>query len=726
MAGELLSSKIVVQEEEPRIPALPVIQTAVLGALGKAARGPLNTPTQVTSYEEFARTFGEFVAGFELPLAVRSFFIQGGRTAYVVRAGSGGTAASRIATAGTDSQGTVLSSIVGPYNLEPGDTIVVSVNGGGSVTATFNATAGSVTSSNTAPFALANNDTLTVRVDGGGVQTVTFLTSEFGNIAAATAAEVAAVINAKLNGAKATVSTGAIVITSDKRGTSSSIEVTGGTANTGGKLNIPTAVQNGTGNVANIDSVTATEVATVIDAAVAGLTAVVEAGAVRLTSDTAGALSSVQVLASSSADDEIGFDNAVHSGSASGVTNSFTATATSVGTWGNGLRHYIRPASSGVVSEFNYEIELDGLVVERFPNVQVATSSAANYLSTVVNNAQTGSLYVSISVTSTTRPNDQLTGVFLTGGAEPTVTNTELIGDTSPSLTGIRAFDTVPNVTLLVCPDGATVAVQNAMIAYAEITRNRQIFAILDPPTPAPAATILSHVASLTASENAAIYWPRVKIPNPMPRIYGAGVSSIAMCPSGHIAGLIARNDASKVTGPFTNPAGIEDGKLYGVIDITETDVLREEKRDLVFPKRINPIVFVPNQGFFPDGARTLLGTSNFPSVGERRGVSTIETLAKEALLFAKNKINNEDLRDRVENVLLSIIDPFVRAGCLASKDREKAAFVDVSEQLNNAAVRAQGKLLARIGLATNKPAEFIVLLVSQDTRALQEELLSR
>ena len=33
------------------------------------------------------------------------------------------------------------------------------------------------------------------------------------------------------------------------------------------------------------------------------------------------------------------------------------------------------------------------------------------------------------------------------------------------------------------------------------------------------------------------------------------------------------------------------------------------------------------------------------------------------------------------------------------------------------------GKLVARVGLATNKPAEFIILRISQDTRALEAEL---
>jgi phage tail sheath protein FI len=47
----------------------------------------------------------------------------------------------------------------------------------------------------------------------------------------------------------------------------------------------------------------------------------------------------------------------------------------------------------------------------------------------------------------------------------------------------------------------------------------------------------------------------------------------------------------------------------------------------------------------------------------------------------------------------------------------------DVSEQLNTPSVIFAGKLIARVGLATNKPAEFVILRISQDTRALQVEL---
>jgi uncharacterized protein len=726
MAGELLSSKIVVQEVPPRVAALPVVQTAVLGAIGQAVRGPLNEAVLVTSFEEYARTFGEFRSGFELPLAVRQFFLQGGRTANVVRAGTGGTASEATPQSGSDSSGTVLSGNSAPYDLEPGQTLVVAVDGGGDQTATFDAAAASITSGNTETFALADTDTLTLEIDGGAVQTITFNSSEFGDIANATALEVAAVINAEGTGLSATVSAGAVVITSDTRGTGSSVEITGGTANTGGKLNFSTTIVNGTGDVANIDSVTASEVAALLTADVTGATSVVEGSQVRITSNTAGVSSSVQVKASSTAV-AIGFDNAVHSGSATGLTDSFTATATSVGTWGDGVVLLIRDSSSGVATEFNLEIQVDGVVAERFANVQTDTPAAANYIETVVNAAQTGSLYITVAVDNPVRPNNNTApGVPLTGGAEPTVTDTELIGGTSPSLTGIRSLDTVQDVTLLIVPDGATVGVQNAMITYAEITRNRTIFAVLDSPEGADAATMVTHVGSLTATENAGLYWPRVKIPNPDRAEYGQDVENIAQTASGALAGVMARNDAGLPIGPFANPANVEDGRLFGIVGLETDEVLEEAKRDIVFPKRVNPVVQVKGQGFFADGARTLLGTSNFPSVGERRGVSTIEIQAVAALQFAKNKPNTPELRERVENTLIQIILPYVQAGALASRNPSEAFFVDVSDQLNNPAVRAAGQLKARIGLATAKPAEFIVLLVTQDTRALEEQLQSQ
>jgi hypothetical protein len=729
MGLELLSSKIVVIEEEPRLSTLPVVASAVLGIVGKAQRGPLNTPTQVTSFEEYVRTFGDFVSGFEMPLAVRAFFLEGGRNAFVVRAGDGGLVAMEdfdsipiVATAGS-----ITGTEVEPFDLEPGDDLDIEVDGAAAQTATFNAAAASLESGTAELYDLDNGDTLTVIIDGGATQTITFSTGDFADIDNATAEEVAAVINNQIVGASASASSGGtkVTIKSDRRGTSSSVQVTGGSANA--DLGFSTVAVTGTGNVANIDAVTAAEAITVIEAAVTAPSVTVTSvgGAIKITSDTTGVSSSVQVLASSTADDEFGFDNALHSGSAAGTVPTLHIETSSVGAWGNNVRIFIRDASSGETDEFNLEVEVDGFVVERFPNLIMDPSTASNFVETVINHEVTGSLYITATALDTLRPANQTAGVFLSGGSDPTVTSTELIGGTTPTLTGIRALDTVDDVTLLAIPDGASTTVQNSMTTYAEVTRNRQIVCIFDPPAASTAAGIVTHAESLTSSEQWALYWPRIKVPNPLRRVFG-DVETITTAVSGHIAGICARNDANKLEGPFANPAGVEDGRIFGAVNLETDEVLREEKRDLVFPKRVNPVMFVPGNGIFLDGARTGKGDGNFPSVGERRGVSFVEFTLKRGLLFAKNKANTEELRERVDRTVTTFLLGLTAAGAFATKDPDRAFFVDVSDQLNNAQVRAQNKLLVRIGLATAKPAEFIVLLVSQDTRALEEQLLAR
>ena len=88
-------------------------------------------------------------------------------------------------------------------------------------------------------------------------------------------------------------------------------------------------------------------------------------------------------------------------------------------------------------------------------------------------------------------------------------------------------------------------------------------------------------------------------------------------------------------------------------------------------------------------------------------------------LLFnrAQTIVNTES--NRANQLLLTQMNN----GAFRSREPSKAFFVDVSEQINTPTVIFAGKLIARIGLATNKPAEFIVLSISQDTRALEAEL---
>ena len=61
---------------------LEKVETGVTAFLGVTEKGPNNEPTRVGSYEQYAKVFGE-AEGF-MNGAVRGFFDNGGKTAYVL------------------------------------------------------------------------------------------------------------------------------------------------------------------------------------------------------------------------------------------------------------------------------------------------------------------------------------------------------------------------------------------------------------------------------------------------------------------------------------------------------------------------------------------------------------------------------------------------------------------------------------------------------------------
>ena len=739
MGNQLLASKIVVVEEQPRIRNVPQLPTAIPAFVGVTEKGPVGEATLVTSFEEYANIFGGHVANSDMAASVEGFFTNGGAQLYVVRtvhytdvtSPATKTSAQASHTLATDAiaatAGAITGSNAAPFALTSGDTVIVKVDGGADQTATFTGTAAS-RESGAGTFNLDDAMTLTVAIDGGAVQTITFLTSEFSNIDAATAAEVAAVINGKIYGAKATVTSGGtkVTITSDKKGTASGVNVTGGTANA--VLGFTTGNTAGGGNVANIAAVQAAEAVSVIDAATSGCTVANVGGYISITSATTGASSSVQVTAPSSADDELGFDNAVHTGSTAGTFNTLQVKGKYDGAYANDLRVKVADATSGDTDRFNLQVlDSAGLVLETWPNLSMDDADS-RYVETVVNDVAAGSTRISVvdldAATSTPRP---VNGTFgpLTGGGDGLsgLVDNDFIGSQAGA-TGIYALDVVNDLTILAIPGKATSAVHNAMVAYCEVARAGQVFAILDPPAGQSATAIVTYVETTAGlgglTEHAAIYWPRIKVLNPDTAVYGTD-ERVTLPPSGYIAGVYSRTDNARPGGIYDPPAGTETGKLFGVLELETSDALDENKRDLVFPKRINPITTFPGSPIFIDGARTLKGDGNFPTVAERRGVSYIERSIKAGLQFARHKNNTPTLRGTLYRICQAFLLQQMRLGAFRSEDPTTAFFVDFGDALNPPS--QPNIVTGRIGLATAKPAEYIVLRFSQDTRAVEAEL---
>jgi phage tail sheath protein FI len=730
-----LSSGITYREEPPKTRLLQGVPTSILAALGVTERGP-HVPTLVTSFEEYLNTFGGDIADSDLPNAIRAFFDEGGRQAWIqrvvhyttisnplTRQGAKGTITLQSAVA-SPGQAAVNGSIAGPWALTPGDDLDITTDLGGPTVATFNADAATVTGSNTAPFALANNDTLIVEIDNGAPQTITFLTSEFADIGNATAEEVAAVINAKISGAFADVTGNAVRITSDLIGTDSDVTVTGG-VNGPTVLGLVGATDAGGGNVADISAVTAAEAKTIIEAAVAGVTVTEETGGeLTITRDTPGVGFTVQVEATSTADDEFGFDNAVHEGDSGAAVDTLVVNGKTEGSYTDDIQVRVEAASSGDPTEFNMKIEDDGNVAEVYGNVSMASGAERNVIDVV--NAESNLVELEHPVTPVyLRPADGLSAA-LAGGDDGlgSLDNNDYIGSAAGK-TGLRAFDEVPDVSLLIVPGITTSAVQLAALTYAEDTREGSMFCFLDPPEGLTASEMVTFAETTNQlygrSEYGAIHWPRVDVVNPDTGVFGES-DTITIPPSGHLAGLCARNDGERPGGVYDAPAGVEKGAFRTVMGLESEETKDKAKRDLLYPKRINPIRVLGAQ-IIADGVRNLLGTGNFPSIQERRGVIFIERSLQAGLEFARFRNNDRELRAEVRRAIDLFLVQQMKRGAFRTKNKETAFNIDVSDELNTEAVVLSGRLLVKIGLATAKAAEFINMVFTQDTRTLDEQL---
>lgn len=740
---DLLSSTVVIEEEQPALPQIEGVPTAVAGFVGPTEKGPLDRAVLCQSVDEFRRIFGGYIANSDMAQAIDDFFNNGGKQVYVARvvhytdASDVSTKQSAKATktvptaAIAATSGEVLNTLSGPFDLDPGDTLVFKVDGGGNLTATIAATAAS-RESGAGTYNLSNGQTLTVSMNGGAVQTVTFLTASFANIAAATPAEVAAVIAAGLLGASVAVTSGGtkVTITSDRKGTSSGVNVTGGSAN--GALGFTTGNQAGSGNVADVDATTVNELATILGGVLVGATAVVVGGFLRVRSSSTGAASSVQCVATSTADTKVGFDNAVHAGLDAGTLNTLRLDGKYDGAYANALSVKVLDATSGDAERFNLQVLRAGVIIESFVNLSMDDADE-RFVETVLGAEVVGSSYltaVDLDAATTSALARPANGTYgpLTGGSDGLggLSDSDFIGGSSDGgSTGIRLLDVVSELSLLACPGRATPAVHNAMLAYCEVAREMGVFAVLDPPAGLTASQYITYVVVtaglMNFSEFGSTQWPRGEVTNPNKSVFG-NADTIFVPPSGAVCGVYARGDASVEGGVHQAAAGPDRGRIFGWVGLESAETLDKRKRDLLYPKRINPITSKPGSGIFIDGSRSLRATGAFPSIPERRGMIFIEQSIKNGLDPVRHRNIDEKLRNDATRICDNFLSGQTAVGAFRSSDPKKAYFVDFGAALNPIASVFANRLNGRIGVAKQKPADFVVVRFSHITLDTEAE----
>ena len=745
------ASKTTVRNVKPRQPGLPSLDFDVLAMLGIFAWGPINQPITLYDFDHAEAVVGPYLASYHSKLHLSQWF-QKGRKAIIVRVvdvdASGNVVTAAKATVDLDTaataptQGAVTASSVGPYTLAAGDTLIASVDGNANQTLTFSATAAARESTGTETFALSDGQTLTVKVDRGAVQTIEFNTAEFVAIGSATAEEVAAVINAEITGASATATSGGtkITITSDKLGTDSYIEVTGGTANVALSFNV--AEVQGTGNVADITSVSVTELISLCDATFTnggGVTSSSSGGALKTTANTAGSSGSIQIIASSTADSKMGFDNATHAGSDG------TAAATLQidgkyygGTVGNALSVAVTAASNGDSEYFDLIVYLSGSVVETFENVTM-DSTSDDYVETVVNTNPGYSEYIAVtdkglSGTATQRRPATVSATALTGGddglaglADADFTGTSLSG------AGLRAFDSVHMLDMgdiLICPDRATSTMQEASEDYCSDNLNMTCVFIPDVPLGSSYSAAAAHAVALTASEwRTAALWPGVKVRNPDKAVYGTS-ETVTIGMSSSYAARMAENGQKMKERMFNQPGNPTFGTLPGVVGLESTDGNIAWKREVLAAANIN----TGRWGKLPDGSYGAwvddvmsgdLG-GNWKSVGEQRGVAHIVKTLLVYLESRRTQPNNVQAREVDEAEISDYLDGWVDRDVFVSRNPDECYYVNTDPRgnsINSPSEQAAHKYNVQVGLATAEPGRFVDLMITRDQRYTRARL---
>jgi hypothetical protein len=735
-------------ESDPQLVALPALATDVCLMAGVTERGRLTAFT-ANSFPEWVNEYGGITAdSFDAYIAAWGYFDNGGRNLVTERivhytdladtatkASAPGLIA--ITTATTNTYGSVSMGTAAPSRLDPGDTLVFAIDGGGDETATFDAARAFRTGAGAAVGGFVGGETLTLILDNDGItQTITM---QAGDI---TVALVIARINSELEGGHAEISGGQIRIYSDTYGTDSDVDITGGTGRAAMGLAIGDTA--GTGDVANIRAVTALEIQTVVVADCASLSVVevtISTNIVTFATPTLGAGGSIQCKAASTADDaaKCNIDNALHTGTAAGAGTMSTATAASDGAWINGWALVVSNAKNGDANYFDGELlDANGVRKRYWANMITTTTDPDYFMDRINDDAE--NYYFTVSAGIGTAPANRPTNgtyTFASGDSGlALLVDADYVGN-SAGPTGFYAFDATENARTLICPGKGTSTVHNGMVTYCDTWRNKTIIGIMDPPetnTEAQIRTYFVTTASLKgSSEMVEMIWPRGHIHNPRPAVLtndavvtnNIGVVNIPL--SGHYAGVFARNDA-RLAGVYQPPAGT-DGVLRGVLGVEiiatgqeKHDVDNPRKRANVYDDLINPVRKGAG-GVFVDGTRMAKADGNFPTIGQRRGACHIKLTIETGIPFATHKNIKPPLLRKIDRSVRIWLELQTRNGAFVSDEPAEAFNWNVGLDKNPPSVQLQRKINAGLGLAFAEPADFVDLELYKDIRRYEEEL---
>lgn len=206
-----------------------------------------------------------------------------------------------------------------------------------------------------------------------------------------------------------------------------------------------------------------------------------------------------------------------------------------------------------------------------------------------------------------------------------------------------------------------------------------------------------------------AVYYPWVRATDPT----GESIEPIALPPSGYVAGLYARIDAKR--GVWKAPAGTE-ANLGGAVGLLKET--SDAEQDTLNPLGINVIRAFPAAGLVVWGTRTISSDPEWKYVPVRRTAIYLEQSIYNGIQWAVFEPNDEDLWSSLRLNVNAFMMLQFQNGAFQGKSAGEAFFVKCDDKTTTQADIDAGIVNILVGFAPLKPAEFVVLKLSQ--KALQ------
>jgi phage tail sheath protein FI len=233
-------------------------------------------------------------------------------------------------------------------------------------------------------------------------------------------------------------------------------------------------------------------------------------------------------------------------------------------------------------------------------------------------------------------------------------------------------------------------------------------------PTPPGTAGLDGTVWGLSRSANAALYFPYVRIPDPLRENRLADFA-----PCGAVAGIIARTDAQR--GVWKAPAG-NDATLNGVVELTAN--LTDGEHGQLNPLAVNCLRAFPVTGRVMWGARTLVGADQLASQWKYLPVRRLALFLEESLFRGSKWVvfepNDEPLWAQIRLNLGAFMHNLFRQGAFQGSSPREAYFVKCDKETTTQNDINSGVVNIVVGFAPLKPAEFVVIKLQQIAGQIQ------